>query len=296
MKERLRHRANGQNLTGRSTDMSAERTTSIGSKPTRWRSSNQASGLRNGGMDPAAGLPWDAMDFRWAAVGAAAGLLAGAGLRGAVFRLSVPSGHPDQTTCTECAAPVRTWLAIHCRHCGNSFGAPLVFEAATASVLALLLGRFAGQPDVAAFGFFGALGVALAVIDLTVHRLPDRLVLPSYPVLMTLLTVPALIQQDAGQLMRALLAGAALAAAYLILALARPGQLGGGDIKLAGLAGLVMGWLGWQTLLMGAVLAFILSATVSVALLAARRITLRSHIAFGPYLLSGALLAILVTR
>ena len=79
---------------------------------------------------------------------------------------------------------------------------------------------------------------------------------------------------------------------YLLLALLRPGQLGGGDIKLAGLAGLALGWLGWATLLMGAALGFLLSAAASLVLLAARRITLRSEISFGPFLLSGALIAI----
>ena len=84
-----------------------------------------------------------------------------------------------------------------------------------------------------------------------------------------------------------------LAAAYLVLGLLRPGQLGGGDVKLAGLAGLALAWLGWPVLLAGAALGFMLSAVVSLGLLAARRITLRSQICFGPFLLGGALLAVL---
>jgi prepilin signal peptidase PulO-like enzyme (type II secretory pathway) len=77
------------------------------------------------------------------------------------------------------------------------------------------------------------------------------------------------------------------------LGLVRPGQLGGGDIKLAGLAGLVLGWLGWPTVLFGAALGFVLAALASLVLLAARRITLRGAISFGPFLLAGALLVIL---
>ena len=56
---------------------------------------------------------------------------------------------------------------------------------------------------------------------------------------------------------------------FLLLALVRPGQLGGGDIKVAGIAGLGLGWLGWSTLINGAALALVLSAIVSLG--AARR-------------------------
>jgi leader peptidase (prepilin peptidase)/N-methyltransferase len=144
-----------------------------------------------------------------------------------------------------------------------------------------------------AFGFFGVLGVALAAIDIAVQRLPDLLTLPAYPILITLLGGAAIAGHDFAALLRALLGGLALAGAYLVLALVRPGQIGGGDIKLAGVAGLALGWLGWPILIAGAALAFVLSAVVSLALLAARRVTLHSAICFGPFLLGGALLAML---
>jgi leader peptidase (prepilin peptidase)/N-methyltransferase len=218
------------------------------------------------------------MDLMWAGAGAAAGLVAGALLRGTVFRLSVASGRPERTACPDCTAPVRRWAAVRCGR-----------------VLALLVGRLAGQPAVVAFGFVGALGVALAAIDIAVQRLPDRLTLPAYPILIVLLAVAAVAGHDLAALVRAVLGGAALAAGYLLLALLRPGQLGGGDVKLAGLAGLALGWLGWPALIAGAVLGFALSAVVSLALLALRRVTLRSAICFGPFLLGGALLAVLLS-
>lgn len=235
------------------------------------------------------------MDLMWAGAGAAAGLVAGALLRGTVFRLSVASGRPERTACPGCTAPVRRWAAVRCGRCGRSLGTPLVLELATAGVLALLAVRLAGQPVLVAFGFVGALGVALAAIDIAVQRLPDRLTLPAYPILIVLLAVAAVAGHDLAALVRAVLGGAALAAGYLLLALLRPGQLGGGDVKLAGLAGLALGWLGWPALIAGAVLGFALSAVVSLALLALRRVTLRSAICFGPFLLGGALLAVLLS-
>jgi len=233
------------------------------------------------------------MNVMWAAAGAVFGLLAGAALRTTVFRLSVPSGDPARTACPRCDGPVRRRLAVRCGGCGSSLGTPLVLELSTAVVLALLFGRFGGQADVVAFAFFGVLGVALALIDIATQRLPDPLTLPAYPILITLLAVAALASHDFAALVRALLGGLALAGAYLVLALVRPGQIGGGDIKLAGIAGLALGWLGWPALIAGAALAFVLSAIFSLALLAARRITLRSAISFGPFLVGGTLLAML---
>ena len=235
------------------------------------------------------------MNLAWAASGAAAGVPIGTLLRGPVFRMAVPSGDPDRTACPHCGAAAPRWQAVRCRDCGRRLGAPAVFELATACVLALVCGRFAGQPGVLAFGFLGALGVALSAIDIAVHRLPDRLTLPAYPAMAALLGVAAALGHDGGALVRALLASVALAAAYLLLAVLRPGQLGGGDIKLAALVGLGLGWLSWPAVLYGAAHGFVLSAIVSLALLAMRRISLRGAICFGPFMLGGALFVILAS-
>jgi Flp pilus assembly protein protease CpaA len=137
--------------------------------------------------------------------------------------------------------------------------------------------------------------VALSAVDIAVSRLPDKLTLPAYPVLIVLLGVAAVAGHYGGALLRALLGGVALTCAYFLLAVLRPGQLGAGDVKLAGLTGLALGWLGWPVLILGAALAFVLSALVSLGLLAARRISLRDSICFGPFMLGGALVAILVS-
>lgn len=235
------------------------------------------------------------MNLTWAAAGAVAGVPVGTVLRIPVFQLSVSSGEPSRTACGRCGAALPRPPAVRCRECGRFFGPPAVLELGTGAVLALVCARFAGQADVLAFGFLGVLGVALSAIDIAVNRLPDRLTLPAYPVLIALLGAAAALGHNGGALLRALLAGAALTVSYLLLALVRPGQLGGGDIKLAGLTGLALGWLGWPTVLAGAALGFVLSAAVSLILLAAGRISLRGSICFGPFMLGGALLAILAS-
>jgi leader peptidase (prepilin peptidase) / N-methyltransferase len=235
------------------------------------------------------------MNLTWAIAGGAIGVPFGAAARSMVFQLSVPSGAPDRSACPSCCAPVLARPALGCGYCDSSFGRPGVLELATAAVLALLLGRFGDSPQAIPFTFLGVLGVVLAAIDISVQRLPDRLVLPAFPMLISLLALAALLEHDGAGLVRALLGSLALGAGFLVLALLRPGQLGGGDIKLAGLAGLALGWLGWPAVAAAAVLGFVLSAVLSLALLAARRVSLSSAVCFGPFLLGGALIAILAS-
>ena len=235
------------------------------------------------------------MNLAWAAAGAVAGVPIGTLLRGPVFRMAVPSGEQERTGCPHCGVTVRRWRSLSCPGCGRRLGPPAVLEVVTAAVLALLCARFAWQPAVLAFGVLGVLGVALGAIDIAVYRLPDRLTVPAYLATLALLSLAAVLGHDAGALLRAVLASVAMAAAYLLLAVLRPGQLGGGDVKLAALIGLALGWLGWSPVLFGAALGFVLSAVVSLLLLAARRISLRSSICFGPFMLGGALLAILAS-
>jgi leader peptidase (prepilin peptidase)/N-methyltransferase len=68
-----------------------------------------------------------------------------------------------------------------------------------------------------------------------------------------------------------------------------------GDVKLAGLLGLFLGWLGWDALVLGAAAGFVVQAAVALVLLAARRIGLRGELPFGPAMLAGAAAAIALT-
>jgi leader peptidase (prepilin peptidase) / N-methyltransferase len=233
------------------------------------------------------------MNIGWTIAGALAGLLAGVALRGVVVRLSVPAGEPPRTTCPRCNAPLRRRAAVRCASCRAPLGPFPLLELTCAAAVGALAWRFAGTPEVAAYCSLGAVGVALAAIDLKVQRLPDRLTLPAYPALLALLIAAALVGHEAWPLARAVLGGLALGGTYLLLAMIRPGGIGGGDIKLAGLTGLALGWLGWRAVLGGAALGFVLAALVGLVLLAARRVTLRGHISYGPFLIGGALVVML---
>ncbi|WP_314036208.1 prepilin peptidase [Dietzia sp. CH92] len=140
---------------------------------------------------------------------------------------------------------------------------------------------------------FLALAVACALlipIDLAVFRLPDAIVLPLYPLTAVGLTVTAATFDAWGSLGRAAAGAAVLLAFYFVLALINPAGLGLGDVKLAGVLGAFLGWLGWPAVLAGTLAAFVLNAAVALVLLAARRVTVKSGIAFGPAMILGAVL------
>jgi leader peptidase (prepilin peptidase)/N-methyltransferase len=147
--------------------------------------------------------------------------------------------------------------------------------------------------ELPAYLWLGAVGVTLAVIDVDCHRLPDRLTLPSYVAGIVLLGAASLARDDLGALVRALIAMAAVFVVFFALALVSPRSLGFGDVKLAGVLGLFVGWLGWGELLFGLVCGFCVGAVVALALLAGRRVGWRSDVAFGPSLLAGGLVAVI---
>jgi len=143
--------------------------------------------------------------------------------------------------------------------------------------------------ELAAFGVLGVACALLVVIDLATYRLPDAIVGPTYPLLFTLLAAAAATGGGWDRLLRAAAAAGLSVLAYLLVALARP-DLGLGDVKLSGLLGGFLGWLGWSQLMLGTLLAFALAAVFAAGLLLTRRATRRSDFAFAPWMVLGAVL------
>lgn len=236
------------------------------------------------------------------------GLAVGSFLNVVIWR--APRGeslvHPP-SACPKCGhairprdnVPVLSWLILRgrCRDCGEPISAryPLV-EAATGVLFVFVALRFGLDDDAAwaipAFLYLTAIAVALTLIDIDVHRLPNRIVLPAYPIGLVLLAAATAASGDWFALVRALVGAAALFVFYLALALIVPRGMGLGDVKLAGVVGLYLGWLGWGALLVGAFAAFLLGGVFSIALLAARRARRGSGIPFGPWMLAGAAVGI----
>ncbi|TLM73338.1 prepilin peptidase [Pseudarthrobacter sp. NamB4] len=161
----------------------------------------------------------------------------------------------------------------------------------------------------AACAYFAVMATRLTVIDVRHHLLPNHIVFPSYAVAGVLLLAAAFAatggsteQAAAAPLgglvalpvLRVVAGSAILWVFYFILRMVYPPGMGFGDVKLAGVLGMYLGYLGWGHLFAGTFLAFLLGGLWSLGLLAARKGTLKSSIPFGPFMLAGAAAAMLL--
>ncbi|MFE7019463.1 prepilin peptidase [Microbacterium sp. NPDC057650] len=137
-------------------------------------------------------------------------------------------------------------------------------------------------------------GAWLLVIDARTHRLPNRIVLPTLGALLLLVGMEALITGDTARLVGSLLGMLLLAGFYAAMRMVSRQGIGGGDVKLAAVIGLVLGWHGWQALAIGAASAFVLGALYALVLMALRRADRSTRIAFGPWMIVGAVLGIAI--
>lgn len=247
------------------------------------------------------------------------GLLIGSFLNVVAYR--VPIGMSivaPPSACPNCGnritardnVPLLSWALLRgaCRHCRAPISVryPIV-EAATGLVFAAaalpFLPRFTTSADprltaaagleLVAYLYLAAISVALAVIDLDVRRLPDAIVLPSYLVAGALLVAVDVLRGDLARLPLVVIGGAGSFLFYYLLRVLKPGGMGLGDVKLAGVLGMYLGQAGVAQLLVGTFAAFLLGGVVGIALIVARRSTRKSSIPFGPWMLGGAWVGIL---
>ncbi len=227
---------------------------------------------------------------------AAYGVAAGRLLPRVVYRLAVPAGEPRRGRCPAGHAlggPLRGWLGpARCRDCPRGF--PLGpaagrFAAAAAAVCAALALTVGPRPELAVWLLAVPVGLALAAVDVSVNRLPDVLTLPLAVGTALLLGMAALFPHSGGDWPRALLGALVLSGAYGLLFLINRRGMGFGDVKLALALGAALGWYGWGVLFAGTFLGFLLGALYGVSLLVTGRADRRTAMAFGPFMVLGAL-------
>jgi leader peptidase (prepilin peptidase)/N-methyltransferase len=247
------------------------------------------------------------------------GLLIGSFLNVVIYR--VPNGMSlvrPASACPKCGhaikgydnIPVLSWLLLRgkCRTCktGISSRYPLV-EAGTAVFFAVVAAYMIASANlstapatvattlvIVAFLYLVAITVALALIDIDVKRLPDPIVLPGYLIGAVLFLSASILTGEWQAFIRAGIGMAGLAALYFILMFIRPDAMGFGDVKLAGVLGLFLGWAGWGSLAVGAFAGFLLGGVFGIGLMLARRAKGKSGIPFGPWMLAGAWVGIFV--
>ncbi|MEV5973846.1 A24 family peptidase [Streptomyces sp. NPDC051921] len=226
--------------------------------------------------------------------GAAAGLL----VPRAAYRLSVDPDEPWRAACPAghpFAGPARGWLGGPGRSGCATSSAPLTAPLLTALACAALAAATGGpRPELLVWLLAAPFGTLLACVDVRVHRLPDRLTLPLAAALPLLLAVAASLPYAAGSWIHSLLGAAALGGGYLVLFLVHPNGMGLGDVKLAVPLGAALGWYGWGVLFLGAFAGFLLGALYGLGLVLTRRARRDTAIPFGPFMIVGALLGLLL--
>lgn len=228
------------------------------------------------------------------------GLVVGSFLNVVIHR--VPAGLSvvsPGSACPKCGSAVRghdnvpvvSWLLLRgrCRDCATpiSIRYPLV-EVATGVLFALSAWRIEPSAHLVAVLALMAGGVALFMIDLDHQRLPFAVTGVTASAIAVAL-VAEVVTGDADLLPRVLLSAALWSAVYGGIWLVTAGRgMGLGDVALAPVLGLVLGWSGWGASLVGLLGGFVIGAVIGVGLLASGQARARSRVPHGPFLLAGA--------
>jgi leader peptidase (prepilin peptidase)/N-methyltransferase len=224
------------------------------------------------------------------------GALVGAVVPWPAYRLSVDYGSPVRSTCPHCDGTLAGWVRVpaRCPGCGSRLGPPPWLYPSVGALAFGGLGWALGGAQLAAYLIVAGFGLVLAAIDVACLRLPDPLVGTAFLASGAVLLGVSIVDGSYGRLLRAVLAALAMAAVYLVLALLPGANLGLGDVKLAGVLGLLLGWLGWPAVLLGLFLPHLINGPVALVLLVTGRAKRGASLPLGPALLAGWVLAVVL--
>ncbi|BFU47700.1 peptidase A24 [Krasilnikovia sp. MM14-A1004] len=194
------------------------------------------------------------------------------------------------------------WIAGRTRSPRTQWFGGLLAGACTALVAAGLSWRHPPHGSremllLAAWMVFTIVGVSLAWIDLVTQRLPTRLIGGAAAAIAVLLCLAAALAGQPSRLLTPLLAATILGGGYTALVAVGASRVGMGDVRLAALTGLPLGTLGWEGVILGAVLPYLLALPFAfVAVTRARLTGFQKPLPFGPFLVAATIIASLVTR
>jgi leader peptidase (prepilin peptidase) / N-methyltransferase len=166
---------------------------------------------------------------------------------------------------------------------------------ATAAVAGGLLGWTLGNsPALVAWLILAVVGAVLGYIDTRTRYLPSAIIWPSYLLVGLALVVGSAVSGEWGSLRRAAIAGVIGFGVFYVLWYVFPRGVGFGDVRLSGLLSMALGWLGWGELVTGLYGGFFLGAVIGIVLTLAKVFKRKQLFPFGPFMLVGALIGVLV--
>jgi leader peptidase (prepilin peptidase) / N-methyltransferase len=206
--------------------------------------------------------------------------------------------------CPRCGAPIHAYdnvpivsylvLRGHCRSCRASFGYryPLV-EVAVAGLFVAVVLRVGERWADPAYCLLALALVILTDIDLEHRRLPVVVVYPAVAGGAVLLVIAAAGLHDWGAVARAAIGGAAATVGFALIFFLARGGMGFGDVRLAGLCGMFLAFLGWRYFAVGFFASAVIGGVVGIALLLTRRAGRKTQIPYGPFLAAGTMTGVL---
>lgn len=248
----------------------------------------------------------------WAVAMGLFGLATGSFLNVVAHRIPIGTALSGRSFCPNCGHPIGWWeilpvlgwllLLGKCRGCRQpiSWRYPAV-ELATGLAWAGATWMIGMRWELPGFLWFISVTTALILIDLDIHRLPNKVVYPGTVVGTVLLAAGALLHGTGGRLGWALAGGVLYFVVMLVLALMVPGGFGFGDVKLSFLLGLYVAFQVRQPTLTAGValgsvgvaifLSFLIGGVVAIVLLVGKRRGRKDQLAFGPPMILAAWVA-----
>lgn len=209
------------------------------------------------------------------------------------------------SSCPSCGTPVRSfdnvplvsWLILRgrCRTCktGISIRYPII-ELLTAVLFGLVAARIGGSWTLPSELAFTAGLIALAAIDLERFLLPRKIVYATSIIVTLGLVLAAGLQDRWGHFGVAVICAVSAFVVFFTINAVKSAWMGFGDVRLAGLIGLALGWLGGWYVVVGFFAANLAGAIVGVAMMVAGRASRRTPLPYGVFLAGGSVVAILI--
>jgi len=206
--------------------------------------------------------------------------------------------------CVACSAPIRAYdnipvvsyvlLRGRCRACGAHIPPrDAMLELGTGILFVLLAWRLTSAWALPAFCVLGASLVAISAIDVEHMRIPSTLVYVTAALGALLLVLASAGTHRWSALAAAAIGGAAAFAVFFALFYAVPKGIGFGDVRLAGLCGGFLGWIGYREVVLAFLVSFVVAGVPAAVLLAMHKVQRRTQVPFGPALAAGTVITVL---
>jgi leader peptidase (prepilin peptidase) / N-methyltransferase len=167
-------------------------------------------------------------------------------------------------------------------------------SSAWGAVVGGLVGGAVGwSPALSFLLYLVPVGIALAVIDWRTRLLPTKLIAPSYLIVAALVALSAWSERDLDALVTAGWGWLVAGGTFFVLWFVYPKGMGYGDVRLSGVLGIALGYLGWSELLVGVYAGFV-AGGVGGLLLSLLRVVDRKAYPFGPFMLVGAVAGVVL--